>query len=64
MTDFHSLTENPQFGSSAFASVQAILNAAQDDSHGNIVTALNGHDGIDLSNVHKTLPHIGDFHVG
>ena len=64
MTDFHSLTENPQFGSSAFASVQAILNAAQDDSHGNIVTALNGHDGIDLNNVHKTLPHIGDFHVG
>jgi FecR protein len=63
MTDFHSLTENPQFGNPAFASVQAILNAAQDDSHG-IVTALGGHDGIDLNNVHKTLPHIGDFHVG
>ena len=63
MTDFHSLTEHSQFGNPAFASVQAILNAAQDDSHG-IVTALGGHDGIDLNNVHKTLPHIGDFHVG
>jgi hypothetical protein len=64
MTDFHSFSENPQFGNSAFASIQAILNATHDNSHGNIVTALDGHDGIDLNNVHKTLSHFGDFHVG
>jgi FecR-like protein len=64
MTDFHSLTENPLFGNSAFASIQAILNATHDDSRGNTVTALDGHDGIDSNNVHKTVPHIGDFHVG
>ena len=64
MTDFHSFSEIPQFGNSAIASIQVILNATHDDSHGNIVAALDGHGGIDSNDVHKTLLHIGDFHVG
>jgi hypothetical protein len=64
MTDFHSFSEIQQFGNSAIASIQAILNATHDDSHGNMVAALDGHGGIDSNNVHKTLLRIGDFHIG
>jgi hypothetical protein len=63
-TDFHLLTESPLFGNSAFANIQAILNITHDDIRGNTVTAFDGHDGIDPNNVHKMLPHFGDFHVG
>jgi hypothetical protein len=64
MTDFHPFTDNPQFGNPIFASAQAVLNATHDDNHGDAVMALNGHDTVSLSDVHKALLHIGDFHVG
>ena len=64
MTEFHSFSEIPQFGNPAIASIQAILNATHDDSHGNIVAALDSHGGINSNNGHKTLLHIGDFHIG
>jgi hypothetical protein len=60
--DFHPLSEGPQFGSWTFASVQALF-ATHDDGHGSTVVALDNHDSIALSDVHKPLMHIGDFHV-
>jgi len=62
VTDFHPFSEGPQFGSSTFASVQALF-AMHDDGHGRTVVALDDHHSIALSDVHKPLLHIGDFHV-
>jgi hypothetical protein len=61
VTDVHPFSEGLQFGSSTFADVQALF-ARHDDSHGNTVIALDGHDTITLSDVHQTLLHMGDFH--
>jgi hypothetical protein len=62
VTDVHRFSEGLQFGSSTFANVQTLF-ATHDDSHGNTVIAVDGHDTITLRDAHQTLLHMGDFHL-
>jgi fibronectin-binding autotransporter adhesin len=62
VTDVHRFSEGLQFGSSTFASVQTLF-TTHDDSHGNTVIAVDGHDTITLRDAHQTLLHMGDFHL-
>ena len=63
VTNFNPSSDTIQFANSLFANVQAILNAAQDDGHGDTVTAIDGHDSIALTGVTKSQLHIADFHI-
>jgi len=63
VTNFRPATDTLQFSGSIFANAQAILNATQDDGHGNTVVALDAHDTITLSGVLKAQLHVSDFHV-
>jgi hypothetical protein len=63
VTNFHPVTDTLQFSGSIFANAQAVLNATQDDGHGNTVVALDAHDTITLSGVLKAQLHVSDFHV-
>ena len=63
VTDFHPDSDTLQFKSPIFASALAAFNAATDDGHGNTVIAIDAHDTITLSGVHKAQLHASDFHV-
>ncbi len=63
VTDFHPDSDTLQFKSPVFASALAAFNAALDDGHGNTVIAIDAHDTITLSGVHKAQLHASDFHV-
>lgn len=63
VTDFHPLSDTLQFGNSIFANAQAVLNATQDDGHGNTVIAVDNHDFITLGGVLKAQLHAADFHI-
>jgi hypothetical protein len=63
VANFDPATDMLQFSSPIFSSAQAILNATQDDGHGNTVIAVDAHDTITLSGVLKAQLHASDFHV-
>ncbi|HZR76821.1 hypothetical protein [Bradyrhizobium sp.] len=63
IANFDPVADTIQVSSSMFANVQAILNAAHDDGHGNSVIAIDAHDSIILNGVSKTQLHASDFHV-
>jgi hypothetical protein len=63
VTDFHPLSDTLQFSNSIFANAQAVLNATQDDGHGNTIISVDGHDSISLGGVLKTQLHAADFHI-
>jgi hypothetical protein len=62
VTNFHPDTDTLQFNTPLFANAQAILNATQDDGHGNTVITLDAHDTITLTGVLKAQLHAADFH--
>ena len=62
VANFHPATDTLQFSGSIFANAQAILNATQDDGHGNTVVALDAHDTITLNGVLKAQLNASDFH--
>jgi len=63
VTDFHPLSDTLQFSNSIFANAQAVLNATQDDGHGNAIISVDGHDSISLGGVLKAQLHAADFHI-
>jgi Cadherin-like/Nidogen-like/FecR protein len=63
VTNFHADTDLLQFKTSMFANAQAVLDATQDDVHGNAVIALDAHDSITLTGVTKAQLHQADFHL-
>jgi large repetitive protein len=62
VANFHPATDTLQFGGAIFETAQAVLNAIQDDGHGNTVVTLDAHDAITLSGVLKAQLHVSDFH--
>jgi len=62
VTDFHPATDLLQFSSPIFLNALAVLNATQDDGHGNSVIVIDAHDTITLSGVLKAQLHASDFH--
>jgi hypothetical protein len=46
-----------------FANPKAVLDAVQDDGHGNTVITLDAHDVITLSGVAKAQLSLSDFHT-
>ena len=62
VANFHPATDTLQFGGAIFETAQAVLNAIQDDGHGNTVVTLDAHDAITLSGVVKAQLHAADFH--
>ena len=63
VTDFHPEFDTLQFKAPVFATAQAVLNATQDDGHGNSIITVDGHDTITLNGVLKAQLHAGDFHI-
>ena len=63
VTDFHPEIDTLQFKAPVFASAQAVLNATQDDGHGNSVITVDAHDTITLNGVLKAQLHANDFHI-
>jgi Ca2+-binding RTX toxin-like protein len=65
ITNFQPTTDVLQIEHSAFANVQALLAATQDDGHGNVVITIDLHDTITLQHVTLTplQAHQGDFHI-
>jgi VCBS repeat-containing protein len=63
VTNFHADSDLLELKSSVFAGAQAVLDATQDDGHGNAVIALDAHDSITLSGVIKAQLHQADFHL-
>ncbi len=62
VANFHPATDTLRFGGAIFETAQAVLNAIQDDGHGNTVVTLDAHDAITLSGVVKAQLHASDFH--
>jgi hypothetical protein len=63
ITNFDADSDLLQFKAGMFANAQAILAAAHDDGHGNIVIALDAHDTITLAGVTKAQLHQSDLHL-
>jgi len=63
VTNFHPLSDTLQFSNSIFANAPSVLNATQDDGHGNTVISIDSHDSITLGGVQKAQLHVADFHI-
>jgi hypothetical protein len=63
VTDFHPQSDFLQFKTSIFANASTVLNATQDDGHGNAVITIDAHDTITLGGVSKAQLHAADFHI-
>jgi serralysin len=65
ITNFQPVNDVIQIDHSAFANVQALLSASQDDGHGNVVITADANDTITLQHVTlaQLLAHQGDFHI-
>jgi hypothetical protein len=63
VTNFHADTDLLQLKASIFATAQAVLDATQDDGHGNAVIGLDAQDSITLTGVAKAQLHQTDFHL-
>ena len=64
VTNFNPSTDSLLFHTGPLANAQAILNAIQDDGHGNTVINIDASDAIVLSGVVKAQLHASDFHFG
>jgi hypothetical protein len=63
VTDFHPQSDFLQLKTSIFANASAVLNATQDDGHGNAVITIDAHDTITLAGISKVQLHAADFHI-
>jgi hypothetical protein len=63
VTNFLPLSDTLQFSNSIFANALSVLNATQDDGHGNTVISIDSHDSITLGGVQKVQLHVADFHI-
>ena len=63
VTNFHADTDVLQLKAPMFANVQAVLDATQDDGHGNSIIMLDAHDTITLTGVAKAQLNQTDLHL-
>jgi hypothetical protein len=63
VTDFNANMDVLEIKASLFANFQALLDATHDDGHGNSVIALDAHDAITLTGIHKAALNQTDMHL-
>lgn len=63
VTNYHPNSDLIQFNSAVFATAQAVLDATNDDGHGNTIIAIDAQDTVTLNGVLKDQLHLNAFHI-